>query len=84
MYKRQVIYTVYVIRRLHIRPVFKKVENGLISEIIGFSLFVFVANIVDILFWSTDKLIIGWAIGSVATAVYNVGATFNNYLTRCV
>lgn len=75
------IYTVYVIRRLHIRPGFKKVENGLISEIIGFSLFVFVANIVDILFWSTDKLIIGWAIGSVATAVYNVGATFNNYIT---
>ena len=75
------IYTVYVIRRMGIRPSFQRVGGGLIGEIIRFSLFVFLANIVDILFWSTDKLIIGWAIGSVATAVYNIGATFNGYIT---
>ncbi len=75
------IYTVYVIRRIGIRPSFQRVGGGLLSEIIRFSLFVFLANIVDILFWSTDKLIIGWAIGSVATAIYNVGATFNSYVT---
>ena len=75
------VYTVYVIRRLEIRPSFQPVGGGLLSEIIRFSLLVFVANIVDILFWSTDKLIIGWAIGSVATAVYNIGATFNSYIT---
>lgn len=75
------IYTVYVIRRMGIRPSFQRVGGGLLSEIIRFSLFVFLANIVDILFWSTDKLIIGWAIGSVATAIYNVGATFNSYVT---
>ena len=75
------IYTVYVIRRLHIRPCFQRVGGGLLGEIIRFSLFVFLANIVDILFWSTDKLIIGWAVGAVATAVYNIGATFNTYIT---
>ena len=75
------IYTVYVIRRLHIRPCFQHVGGGLLGEIIRFSLFVFLANIVDILFWSTDKLIIGWAVGAVATAVYNIGATFNTYIT---
>lgn len=75
------IYTVYVIRTLRIRPSFQRVGGGLLREIIRFSFFVFVANIVDILFWSTDKLIIGWAIGSVATAVYNVGAAFNGYIT---
>lgn len=75
------IYTVYVIRRIGIRPSFQRVGGGLLSEIIRFSLFVFLANIVDIIFWSTDKLIIGWAIGSVATAVYNIGATFNGYIT---
>lgn len=75
------IYTVYVIQTLRIRPSFQRVGGGLLREIIRFSLFVFVANIVDILFWSTDKLIIGWAIGSVATAVYNIGATFNGYIT---
>lgn len=75
------IYTVYVTRRMGIRPSFQHVGGGLLSEIIRFSLFVFFANIVDILYWSTDKLIIGWAIGSVATAVYNIGATFNGYIT---
>lgn len=75
------IYTVYVIRRMGIRPSFQHMGGGLLGEIVRFSLFVFLANTVDILFWSTDKLIIGWAIGSVATAVYNIGATFNGYIT---
>lgn len=75
------IYTAYVLRKLQIKPSFKSVGGGLLGEIIRFSLLVFVANIVDILFWTTDKLIIGWAIGSAATAVYNIGATFNSYIT---
>lgn len=75
------IYTLYVTRRMGIHPSFRSVKGGLLAEIIRFSLFVFAANIVDILFWSTDRLIIGWAIGSVATAVYNIGATFNTYIT---
>lgn len=76
-----VLYTVFVVRKLGIRPSFGPMGSGLIQEIVKFSMFVFVANIVDILFWSTDKLIIGWAIGSTATAVYNIGATFNGYIT---
>ena len=75
------IYTVYVVRRMKIKPSFQRVGGGILREIIQFSFFIFIANIVDILFWSTDKLIIGWAIGSVATAIYHVGATFNGYIT---
>lgn len=75
------IYTVYAIQKLQIRPSFQKTESGLLREILKFSSFVFLASMVDILYWSTDKLIIGWAIGSVATAVYNIGASFNTYVT---
>lgn len=75
------IYTVYAIRILHVRPSFQKTNTGLLREILRYSGFVFLASIVDVLFWSTDKLIIGWAIGSVATAVYNIGASFNTYIT---
>ena len=75
------IYTVYAVKKLQIRPRFGKTEPGLLREIIGFSSFVFLASMVDILYWSTDKLIIGWAIGSAATAVYNIGASFNAYVT---
>lgn len=74
-------YTFYAVKKLQIRPSFQKAEAGLLREILKFSSFVFLASIVDILYWSTDKLIIGWAIGSVATAVYNIGASFNGYVT---
>lgn len=76
------IYTVYAIKKLQFRPSFQKAESGLLREILRFSFFVFLASIVDILYWSTDKLIIGWAVGSVATAVYNIGASFNGYVTN--
>ena len=75
------IYIVYTVKKLQIRPDFQKVEFGLLREILTFSSFVFLASMVDILYWSTDKLIIGWAVGSVATAVYNIGASFNAYVT---
>ena len=76
-----IIYMVYSLRALHIRPRFGKAEPGLLREILGFSAFVFLASIVDVLYWATDKLIIGWAIGAAATAVYSVGAAFNGYVT---
>lgn len=75
------LYTWYSVKKLNIHPSFHKTEPGLLREILYFSLFVFLASIVDVLYWSTDKLIIGWAIGSAAAAVYNIGATFNTYVT---
>jgi len=75
------IYLAYTHKRLNLKPIFAKTEDGILKEILSFSLFVFFAQIVDILYWSTDKLIIGWAIGSAMTAVYNIGASFNGYIT---
>ena len=71
----------YVFKRLHIRPSFRKAEKGILKEILGYSFFVFLAEMVNILYWATDKLIIGWAYGSAMTAIYNVGANFNGYIT---
>lgn len=75
------MYFVYVQKRLKINVRFNRVGGGILKDILYFSLFVFLANIVDILYWSTDKLIIGWAVGSAATAIYNIGASFNVYVT---
>lgn len=69
---------VYCTKRLQIKPVFTKLPVTLIKEMLGFSVFVFIGSIVDMLFWSTDKVILGMLSGSVAVAVYNVGSTFNN------
>ncbi len=75
------LYTYYALCRLKIRPSFRKAEPGLLGEILKFSSFVFLASIVDTLYWTTDRLIIGWAKGTKDTAVYNIGATFNTYVT---
>lgn len=69
---------VYCTKRLQIKPVFTKLPVTLIKEMLGFSVFVFIGSIVDMLFWSTDKVILGMLSGSVAVAIYNVGSTFNN------
>lgn len=76
------IYMIFCFNMLHIIPSFKKCEPGLLKEIFVFSFFAFLGGIVDILYWSTDKLIIGCAIGPVAVAVYGIGATFNGYITN--
>lgn len=75
------IYTPYAIKRIGIRPRFGKPDWPLLREIFGFTLFVFMTRVIDSLFWSTDNMIIGWSLGSVATAVYNIGAVFNSHVS---
>ena len=53
------IYTWYAIRKLNVTPRFGKTAPGILREILNYSAFIFLASIVDVLYWSTDKLIIG-------------------------
>lgn len=72
----------YCFKVLKVYPKFEKIEHGLLREILGFSLFAFLGTLVDLLFWSTDKVILGMLTSSVAVAIYNVGCTFNNIITN--
>ena len=67
----------YCFRELKLRPRFVRMPRGLIREMLGFSVFVFLGTLVDMLFWATDKVILGMLAGTAAVAVYNVGGTFN-------
>lgn len=69
---------IYCFKVLKIKPQFKRIPIALIKEMVGFSFYVFIATIVDLLFWSTDKVILGMLASSTAVAIYNVGGTFNN------
>lgn len=68
----------YCFKVIKLKPKFSRLPKGLIKEMVGFSFFVFIGNIVDMLFWATDKVILGMRASTVAVAIYNVGATFNN------
>lgn len=72
------VHAFYCLNILKIRPIFTMLPKKLVREICGFSLFVFLATISDMLFWATDKVILGMLVSTAAVAVYNIGGTFNN------
>lgn len=75
-----VIYCFYCMKRLDIVPKFDHMPFELGKEILGFSSFIFIGMIADLLYWSTDKVLIGGMIGSAAVAIYNVGGVFTTML----
>ncbi len=66
----------YCQKKLRITPVFKNLPKELLKEIAGYCFFIFLSTIVDMLYWSTDKVLIGAILGSAMVAIYNVGGVF--------
>ena len=76
------LYAGYCFKVLRLKPRFSLLSKPLVKELFGFSAFVFLGSLVDMLFWSTDKVILGMLSSSVAVAIYNVGGTFNNIVMQ--
>lgn len=72
----------YCTCKLHVHPRFRNLPLELLKDIFGFTIFVFIGMIADLLYWATDKVLIGALIGTTAVAVYNIGATFNSILQQ--
>ena len=76
------IFIGYCKKKLNIHLRFKKLPFNMLRDIWSFSAFVFLSTIVDMLYWSTDKVLIGALMGSAAVAVYNVGGVFTSMLQQ--
>lgn len=74
------IFIFYCYKKLNIKANFRNFNKELLTDILKFSSFVFLSMIVDMLYWSTDKVLIGAMLGSVSVAIYNVGGTFTSIL----
>ena len=70
----------YCLKQLGLRPVFQETDRGILKEIVHFSAFIFLGEIVNMLYWATDKVLLGAMVGTEAVAVYNIGATFNSIM----
>lgn len=70
----------YCTKKLRILPKFGKIDRSLLNEMLRFSFYSFIGTLVDLLFWSTDKVILGMLSGSIAVAIYNIGSTFNTII----
>lgn len=75
----RILYILYVRKALKLRPRYNKLPTYALKELLIFSFWIFVANIVSQLYNSTDTVIIGAipALATIGVAVYNVGAVFN-------
>ena len=76
-----IVNSTYCFNKLQVVPKFKGMPFNMMKEIASFSLFVFLGSIVDMLFWATDKVLLGAMVSSAAVAIYNVGGTFNSMMT---
>lgn len=72
-----IIRAVYCFRHLHIRIRFASFDRPLFKEIIVYAAFIFIALVVDQIFWSTDSFILGIVSDRVSeVAVYTLSNTF--------
>lgn len=80
----RIAYAFYVRQVLQLKARYNNLPKNLIKEILLFSFWIFVANIVNQLYSTTDTIIIGAipALATVGVAVYNIGVTFNNMMTN--
>lgn len=75
-----IIFIWYCKHKLNVVPRFKNMPFYMMKEILGFSVYIFASSIIDMLYWATDKVLIGAVLGTVAVAVYNIGGTFTAVL----
>lgn len=75
-------YMYYIRHSIGIRAQYKEIPKNLLKEILAFSFWVFVANIVNQLYKSTDTVMIGAVptLGTQGVAIYNVGSIFMNMM----
>ena len=69
----------YCRRKLNMRFSFRYFDFALLREMMGFSFFIFLNMIIDQVNWTVDTTILGIISGTVATAIYGVGAQLHRY-----
>ena len=70
---------VYCYSRLKIKPRFKGLDYSILREITTFTVFVFLGNIINMLYGVTDRFILGIYSGTAVVAVYSIGALLTRH-----
>ncbi len=75
-------FTLYTRKAMGIRPRYQNMPTSMLREILTFSFWVFVSNVVGQLYNATDTVMMGAmpVLGTAAVGVYNVGATFSSII----
>ena len=73
----------YCLIKLRMPFRFGRFDRVLFAELVGFTFFVFLSDVVDQLNGNVDKFLLGRLMGTGAVAVYSVGFELNTYFTCC-
>ena len=78
----RVAFTLYTRKSMGIRPKYRNMPTSMLREILAFSFWVFVSNVVGQLYNATDTVMMGAVPGLATTgvAVYSIGATLSGII----
>ncbi len=71
----------YCHSRLKMKINFGYFDKGIFKELLGYTFFIFLSDIVDQLNSNVDKFLLGRLTGTIAVAIYSVGFNLKNYYT---
>ncbi len=72
----------YVRKKLGINVRFYGFDRMIFKDIFSYSIFIFVAEIIDKINWSVDQIILGVVDGTKEVATYSVASTYNQLVTQ--
>ncbi|MBU3191223.1 oligosaccharide flippase family protein [Clostridium bowmanii] len=72
---------IYCLKVLKIKVIIKKFQFPILKELFSYSFYIFLASIVDVIYWSTDTIILGIVSNSKEVAIYSVAMKFNQYFS---
>ena len=73
---------VYCVGKMKVKVTFAKPDMEMLKSIFAFSFFIFLNILIDQLYASTDKFLLGALCGTTAVTVYTVGVQFNGYFQQ--
>lgn len=78
----RVAFFLYVRKNIGLKPRYGKISFGIVREVLTFSFWIFVGNLVNQLYQQTDTMIIGAVphLGTDAVAVYKIGTVFSGMM----
>lgn len=68
----------YCRKKLNKKIKYKGFDKAVFKTIIGYSIWIFIATIVDKINWSVDHFVLGAVSGTVAVSIYSVAGQLNN------
>lgn len=70
---------IYCLRVLRVRPKLENVDISPLMAIFKYSIFIFIGEISNMLYSSTDKMLLGAYCGTAIVSVYSIGASLQTY-----